>query len=261
MRRYLSLLTALAASWASSSHALIFGTDDRVAVSSAPGSLFAPVGFVFDRSSGRSTTAFLISACHILTARHLVGVKSEVQGLNFEFWLNVRGDPSQWKTVRAQVAADGGVPKGGQVVSSADWMLLRLSRCLGRKFGWVRMAKSPPRVGETIALAGYPVDRRSSDGVMVARNCQVRDIRGGMLLHDCDQQPGNSGAPVFRIVKMSGKSAIELVAMAVGGHSYGVPGASLVLPVTSYHPSYAHYAVLSETLLQDKEVRLHSRND
>lgn len=245
-RAVLLALAAAAAGWASSSAALVFGADDRQVVSTDPGSPFAPVGIVYGSPEAGYGTAFLVDDCYALTVQHAFGSSRSAVGRRIMFAGGVSGTPDRWRTSRAVVVADGGLEQApasdAYGMRSRDWALLRLSKCLGREFGFVTLTAAVPDATETVAMAGYPIDKPLSGGLQLDRSCRVRDERSGVLLHDCASLPGNSGSPMFRIVSAGGRQRLEVFAMNTAGHSYNTPGRDLVLPVTQYSAAYSNVA-------------------
>ncbi|MDB6098790.1 MAG: peptidase [Gammaproteobacteria bacterium] len=246
-----AILFALAASgttWADRSAALVFGRDDRQVVKSDPGSLFGPVGIVYGAAESRYATAFLVGDCYALTVQHAFGSVRSAVGRPIMFAAGVTGPAERWQTSRAKVVVEGGLeqlPHGTDAYAArtADWAILRLTKCLGRKFGVVKLNAELPRAQETIGMAGYPIDRPLSGGLLVDPSCHIRDSRSGVLLHDCATLPGNSGGPLFRIVSVGGRQTLEVFAVSEAGHSYNMSGADLVLPVTEYYSNYANVAL------------------
>lgn len=243
----LSAIVLVGCLTASRTEALIFGTDDRVSVQAKPHDLFGPVGIIFGMPEGGHATAFLVDDCHALTVQHAFGTRRAAVGRSVSFASGVHGPAKNWRVTSALVIADGGLDlrepaDDGFSIRKSDWALLKLDKCLGRMFGHVRVSSRLPDPDERIGVAGYPVDKPLSAGLIVDPSCLIRGTRSGVLLHDCSTLPGNSGSPLFRIVLDHGKKRLEVFAMNTAGHSYGVPGADLVLPVREYIPNYASVA-------------------
>jgi V8-like Glu-specific endopeptidase len=249
MRRSLIFLAAAVATavTATRTDALVFGLDDRVFIASDPHSPFGAVGIIFGMPEAGYATAFLVDECHALTVQHAFGAAKTAVGRKAVFAAGVKGSSKNWRISSATVVAEGGLqldPAPNDLFSQrkADWALLKLDKCLGRTFGFVKLSSKLPTEGEEIGVAGYPVDRSLSEGLVVDPSCFIRGTRSGVLLHDCSTMPGNSGSPLFRIVAEHGKNRLEVFAMNTAGHAYGVPGADLVLPVREYLPNYAGVA-------------------
>jgi V8-like Glu-specific endopeptidase len=253
MRRVSAILTHLftffasAAVWSDPSLALVFGPDHRRVVRTDPGSLFAPLGIVYGMPEVGYVTAFLIDDCYALTVQHAFGTARSAVGRQVVFAAGVRGPAKSWRLSRAVVVADGRLEQAERHeaygVRRADWAVLRLEKCLGRKFGYARLNPELPRPDEAIGMAGYPIDKPLSDGLVLDPSCHIRGSQAGVLLHDCAALPGNSGSPLFRVGFEGGHESLEVFAMDAAGHSFNGPGADLVRPVTQYYPNYANVAL------------------
>jgi V8-like Glu-specific endopeptidase len=228
--------------------ALIFGEDHRVGAPTDPKSLFGPVGIIYGMPEASYATAFLVDDCHALTVRHAFGDHASIIGREATFAANVRDDRKRWRKTGAVVVAEGGVShrETPSVIfgeRQSDWAILRLDKCLGRKFGHAELSSRAPSDSEIIGMAGFPVDRPLSDGIVVDPACRVREVQARILLHDCAMQPGNSGSPLYRVSWSGGHPHLEVFGMNVAGSSFGVPGANLKRPVRSYLRSYANVAI------------------
>ena len=250
-----SLSLVLALICTSEARSLVFLPDDRLSGHMLDGEGLTPIGVVDEGPEGYAT-AFLISECEALTVRHIFGSSTAILGRETTFYGNVFGHPRKWRQSKATVIAAGQPPKPNAAtpVSFTDWALLRLHQCLGKEFGYFSLSQRPATVGEPLEMAGFPSDRPLSQGVILDPLCYVRGFADGMALHDCAALPGNSGSPVFRR-KSDSQNRIEVVGMGSGAFSYGGPGASLKLPVTTYYPAYANRAVLSEMILSDRSFK------
>ncbi|WP_428150851.1 trypsin-like serine peptidase [Brevundimonas sp.] len=151
-------------------------------------------------------TGVLISTCHVLTARHVLG-DPRLDGETAEQRIDIRfhtlpisreaTDPGEAITRTAVVAAWG---RSGRLLD--DWALLRLDRpvesitplglaedaCCGAS-GWIENA-----------LAGYPADRfdPTAPAVWVDPDCgRLTRLANGVLATRCQATSGNSGGPVL----------------------------------------------------------------
>jgi V8-like Glu-specific endopeptidase len=214
----------------SGSDALIFGADDRMTVATAPGSPFGPVGIVYG-AGGEYATAFLVDDCHALTVQHVFGEHAPAKGRGAIVAFNVAGPPSSWATTRATAVAEGGIETNtasGIGARVNDWALLRLSKCLGKTYGHVRLSARLPASADPIGIAGYPDDRQFSEGLSIDTGCHVRAQRSLTLLHDCAALPGNSGSPLFRIVEENGTPILAVFAMSEAAHSASDLGRNVI---------------------------------
>ena len=246
---------------AGTSSALVFGQDNRLLVGNASNSAYAPIGIVYNLPAASYATAFMVGDCYAVTVRHAFEPGAALIGSRVKFAAGISADLKGWETTDAQIVAMGRRTTADEPSGNSDWALLRLSRCLGKKFGFALLSDRPIDQSRPFELAGFPSDRQLSGGLTVDPRCHVREFRGELALHDCATQPGNSGSPIFRIVRVDGMNRLEVVAMKVQGFSYGVPGATLTQPVTKYYSSYASVAVTSVTLRNGVEGVLNrSRN-
>ncbi|SLN45616.1 trypsin-like serine peptidase [Oceanibacterium hippocampi] len=85
----------------------------------------------------------------------------------------------------------------------ADWAILTLDAPLGRKLGYLGLARlerrnlAAAREGGAFALAGYPRVRRHA--LSLADDCELPGFVSGLELiaHRCPSMPGDSGAPLL----------------------------------------------------------------
>lgn len=225
--------------------AAVFGSDDRVAVTVSLGSAFSPIGVVYPASKSHYATGFLVDRCHVLTVKHVVGDNAPAQNKRLRFSVGPRPIKGKW-TSDGIVVADGNFrsranshePGQGR---HRDWLLLRLNRCLGAEFGFLRLGDERLRIGQLVESAGYPRDR-SLISPTIDPHCAVRAWVGSTVLHDCASRQGSSGGPIFRRVRQGASEVIEVVAM----HSAGVPDrgvrpfdyafSSIAIPIRSILP-------------------------
>jgi hypothetical protein len=100
-----------------------------------------------------------------------------------------------------------------------DWALLRLSKCLGKTYGHVRLSAQLPTTSDEIGIAGYPWDRPLSEGLSIDVGCHVRGVRSLTILNDCAALPGNSGSPLFWIGRENDRPVLNTFAMLEAAHS------------------------------------------
>lgn len=176
----------------------IYYRDDRIAVDNEPGSRFAAIGMmaVTDptrRGSVLRATAFIISQCHALTARHTL-IPYLARGRQGSITFR----PGGGAPVAARVAAVGQEPGYG-----ADWALLELDACLGRRIRPLSLDLRPPArvvaLREELFMAGFPLDRARLTPVMDP-SCRGQGLHADdfTLAHDCTGGSGMSGAPLMR---------------------------------------------------------------
>lgn len=181
-------------------------------------SLFSPVGLVIlrhrvgEEEARTYETAFLISNCYAMTARRVFEDDSSVTGRWVEYWADVQGDVSGWKGSLAQVVAEG-TPHPEIAINENDWILLRLKKCLGKKFGVVSFDASPPQLGAPYVLASFPTNKPLSRGVNLDRRCRILEIENGVAFHTCATNVGESGSPIVQITEKNGRKQLSLIAM------------------------------------------------
>jgi len=196
-----------------------FGRDDRVAVT-RPGAEFLPIGIVKGGKGVAYATGFLVGDCHVLTVKHAAGRVASVAGRRMTFRLPFAGRDG---SSAGSVVASGGLDLVGdpnRLDRREDWLLLRLDRCLGQRFGILalvdKLEKSGPiRTAGTDALfsAGFPIDQPWRRQLTIDPECRVRGGAGHLFVHDCSSLPGNSGSPIFKTVWRDGRASLGVLAM------------------------------------------------
>lgn len=231
----ISLLLALLAS-AQPAPAAIFGKDDRIVVASGLDRSFAPIGRVIGRAG--AGTGFLVSACHVLTVKHVFSDQHSAVGQRVEFRAAAGATGKSRRSILRSggtVVADGAFDgtrdwqdwAGGR---SADWMLVRLDSCLGKRLGTVELSPFEPEqtaaiVSAEIAAAGFPADRADADALVVDPSCRIRAWNAREWLHDCSTLPGNSGSPIFIESRSGGQRRLRVIAMVTAGWHWREPTA------------------------------------
>ena len=176
-----------------SASATIFGVDDRISASSRE---FAPIGVVTGGEKVVYGSGFLVDACSVLTARHVGGSVEDLVGKRLTF-------QSGSLASEGRVVAAGPLQAGPSESRSIgkDWMIVRLSRCLGSQIGFLRLSTAAAvfagRHEFKVEAAGFPRDRPIAAGVSIDPNCRVLWVGGGRIAHDCATIAGNSGGPLL----------------------------------------------------------------
>ena len=168
--------------------AAIFDRDDRMAAT------LNPVGIVTGGEKVYYGSGFLIDRCNVLTARHVAGNVFIVVGRRLVF--RVGRSASRGTVVAAGPFQDILSPSRS---IGADWMLVRLDRCLGRKLGFLRVMSALDAYAAERGAgdAGFPRDRPMLPGPTVDADCRVLWVGGGRMAHDCATIAGNSGGPIL----------------------------------------------------------------
>jgi hypothetical protein len=174
------------------------------------------VGVLHHADSGAGGTAFLVSSCHIATAYHVafaVGRKTHTaqvetaqprigHAADFLIGLNPRVASSFAVRTRARVVAFGRFSTSDFEGMAGDWAILRLDHCLGRKYGYLKVARpDPDNPMPTGALmtVGFPRSRATHPGITVESGCRARDHGpvAALVGVDCAFESGMSGGPVL----------------------------------------------------------------
>lgn len=207
---FLSILTLAAPAAAAT-----FDRDDRVAITS-PDAQLLPIGIVRGGRGIAYATGFLVDNCHVLTVKHAAGRVATVAGRRMRFHLPLASPDS---VSAGSVVAAGAldlVADPNRLDRSQDWLLLRLDRCLGRRFGSLALEEhGPDRRANSGALfsAGFPNDQPRRRQLTIDPACRVRGGSGPVMIHDCSSHPGNSGSPIFAIISRGGRLVIAVLAM------------------------------------------------
>jgi V8-like Glu-specific endopeptidase len=220
----------------------VFDRDDRISVSGAQGSLYSPIGIVYPISKKHYATGFLVDRCNVLTVKHVVGDDASAENRVLYFSVGPGTLKGKW-TAKGIVVANGKFrmrdsedePGQGRV---RDWLLLRLDRCLGDEFGYLRPGDAAT-MGQVVEAVGFPRDR-SLTSPTLDPSCKIRASVGGTVLHDCASRPGASGGPIVRRVRRGEDETLEVIAI----HTAGVPDKG----VRSFDYAYSSIAVPIQTI-------------
>lgn len=200
------------------------GRDPRVVQSQVgAGRPYAPIGQLLTKDeftlgdgasakTGRSfSTATLISPCYVLASAHGAlprkGDMSEFQDLLFRA---VTPDGTGFAETAAWPVAWGRTRRFAD-----DWVLVHLTRCEGRRLGWVKVseARLPDLANKPLETAGFPADK-DMKRLWRHAGCKVMgfEMALGLLSTDCAAKEGASGSPL--LMKGAG-GALEMVGMVV----------------------------------------------
>ena len=236
---------------ASPINAVIFDNDDRVQVSTAPGSIYSPIGIASGAPETRYATATLVDRCHVLTSQHIFGTRRSPLGQRLWF-SEAPGSTPRLRSAGTVIAAGGmerfSRPEQDYEARARDWLLIRLDACLGSVLGSAELS-IPANSAELdhVENAGFPVDKGLNHGLTVDPSCEVRSVWKLVWLHDCATRVGNSGGPIFRIVRDSPKPHLEVYAIESGGwpiggiHSFNAEFANQATPVSQILPYIKQY--------------------
>ena len=212
---FLSLLLGVAGSATAS----IFGADDRMVVSHAQGSPYSPIGLVYHAGSDSYGTGLLVDSCHVLTAQHIAaGAPGLLRKERLEFLAGETDDGAFVTRTGAIVVESGGFTEV-QWNRDADWLLLKLDQCLGRRFGHAQLRESAPD-SPSFQSAGFPSDRLFLRGRLVLDpRCRLVGEANGLWLHTCAGIAGNSGGPLFQLRKA--REGVVMEVFAIQAAAYG----------------------------------------
>jgi len=208
--------------------------------------IFRSVGMLVQPEEGGGGTAFLVSSCHIVTAYHVaipqrrstvdgnVGTVRAKVGKFAEFVIGP--DPASPGTFathsRATVVAFGKFSADSFDGMAGDWAILRLDECLGKQFGFLRIARperdSPMPRGELMTV-GFPRSRAKEPGITVETGCRARDHGpvAGLVGVDCAFEAGMSGGPVLEKQSSGSWLVVGLIQQATGGTDRLLPSYSM----------------------------------
>lgn len=243
MRRLLFGLLLAAAITGAASPGYGKATDDRVARLREPETPMGAIGMVLrlDADGSEAGTGFLVSACHVLTAGHVVagatGISTDQVLLFFAGTGNL--GPGDLKAdyfgslspARPVVWGDYQEVKQGSTEERVaafrrnnwgDWALLKLDRCLGEEtitpLGLLPITtRDFMRAGgvRPVTAVGLPADR-PNDKLTVDPAClMLGQVNSAGWQHDCITMPGNSGGPVLAAKPEPGEKWPRVLAITV----------------------------------------------
>ncbi len=232
------------AAWAAQANIFVA---DRRQQSDASLPVLRSVGQLHHARSGVGGTAFLIGACHVLTAHHVAlpqdlaaaaGRDGSVRGgraAAAQFLIGA--DPTRPRqfasSSRARVVAAGRFSGADYAGMAGDWALLKLDVCLGRRYGYLKLARpdaDQPMPTGVLMVAGYPRSRAHLPGITVERGCRSRDHgpASGLVGVDCAFESGMSGAPVLEHRHGRGWQVVGLVQQTLGSVEGILPAYSML---------------------------------
>jgi hypothetical protein len=208
--------------------------------------LFRSVGVLHHTGSGAGGTAFLVGPCHVLTAFHVAFMRSRDSasgrvavsparvGHAADFLIGLDPSvPGRFKTrTRARVVAFGAYSDADYPGMAGDWAILRLDRCLGEAYGYLKLAPArndgAPPDGELMTI-GFPRSRGQRAGVAVERGCHARDHGPvpGLFGVDCAFENGMSGGPVLERSGNLGWRVTGIVQQSLGAVDQVLPAYSM----------------------------------
>jgi Trypsin-like peptidase domain len=210
--RYLLICCTILLFLPAPSHGATFGQDDRIAVT-RPDAAFLPIGVVKGGKHVAHATGFLVSDCHVLTVKHAAGRVGNVMGRRMTFRLPSAGRDGTSAGIVVAAGELDLVADPDRLDRSKDWLLLRLDRCLGGRFGSLSLGQSGSPSSRTLMSAGFPSDRSWRRQLTIDPQCRLRGTPLGLFVHDCSSLPGNSGSPIFTTTWRDGQPSLVVIAM------------------------------------------------
>jgi len=220
--------------------------------------IFRSVGMLVHPQAGGGGTAFLVSRCHVVTAYHVAFLKERdpVTGIietvpgkvghAAEFVIGPHPEiPERFITrARATVVEFGNFSDASFDGMAGDWAILRLDECLGKKFGFLKYARtgfdSPMPRGDLMTI-GFPRSRARQAGITVETGCRARDHGPveGLMGVDCAFEAGMSGGPVLERQIDGSWLLVGLIQQSTGGTDKLLPSYSMayrnqVVAVTAF---------------------------
>ncbi len=207
----------------------IIGADQRLPLMSReyPWSTVGKVVMISKSGKEYSCTGTLIGKSLVLTNAHCVYEQDRLFTKMY-FLPNLVNGRLRNKSDVAVVTNVLAGTNQPNVESADDWAILSLNKPLGEKYGFLRWRSVPlavlQRYKNRLSVAGYASDypdpRVYSDLAAgkgytagVHLKCSVLGEKEGMLVHDCDTNPGASGSALI--------SRIDGVYQIVGLHAAG----------------------------------------
>jgi hypothetical protein len=195
---------------------------------------------------GGGGTAFLVGRCHIVTAHHVAipAVRDPVTGRavpsqravaqGAEFFVGPKpAAPGTFAArARATVVAAGRFSADRFEGTAGDWAILRLDRCLGDAFGFLRYdrhGRDQPLPAGDLMTIGFPRSRAEQAGITAETGCQARDYGPvpGLLGVDCAFEAGMSGGPVLEKQGDGTWLVIGLIQQSTGASEQVLPAYSM----------------------------------
>jgi V8-like Glu-specific endopeptidase len=200
--------------------------------------------------SGRTVedagSGVLVTPCHIMTARHVLGPKpsggsEETRSFTVSLpaTVDVGGTVSGFSSQKATLAVEGGQRRTRRNALLDDWAFLELQvPVLGNRTVKVfDQTCCTPRALRA-ALAGFPIDKSdtASPEMWIDPECAVIEkLANRMIAIDCEATSGNSGGPLM-VLKEDGwrLAAILTRAPSPGAKGSGVGFEKFAIPVDRF---------------------------
>ena len=214
------------------SNRAIIGEDQRLPMMSReyPWSTVGKIVMISKDKKEYSCTGTLIGKSLVITNAHCVYDQSGKLFPNVFFLPNLINGRLRSKNDVASVRNILTGTNNPNLRSADDWAILELDKPLGEKYGFLKWRTVPlallQRYKNRLTVAGYSgdyPDPKTYSGLEFAAGkgytagvhlkCSVLGEKDGMLVHDCDTNPGASGSALI--------SKIDGVYQIVGLHAAG----------------------------------------
>ena len=214
------------------SNRAIIGDDQRLPMMSReyPWSTVGKIVMIGKDNKEYSCTGTLIGKSLVITNAHCVYDQSGKLFPNVFFLPNLINGRLRSKNDVASVRNILTGTNNPNLQSADDWAILELDKPLGEKYGFLKWRTVPlallQRYKNRLTVAGYSgdyPDPKAYSGLEFAAGkgytagvhlkCSVLGEKDGMLVHDCDTNPGASGSALI--------SKIDGVYQIVGLHAAG----------------------------------------
>lgn len=158
-------------------------------------------------------TAFLIAPDLVITSRHCAIAQDQASDVTRASRYRIY---MEYQNANQPGPLSSLIKKVELEAVDLDLLVLRLSRPLGKRYGWLKLADQVPEGPQEIWIIQHPKGRAKE----IAKQANAIPQRYEQVIHyTADTEPGSSGSPVFC------RGSNEVVAMhhaAVGSFNEGV---------------------------------------
>jgi len=218
-----------------------FGYDDRQAERRSKHTQLGAIGMLYNKQYKTAGTAFLVSKCYILTNHH-VGLP-EGNKVSSKFFV---GNFTKTKRGDSSTATPVMWGKFTKQDPSQDWALLKLNKCLGKKYQYIKLKKlsykKARKKGTRLRMAGQPGTKRISR-IWTDPNCAIKGktkYSKEIWYHSCSSNKGSSGSPIYYI---DGYNQYRAIALNMGHFIVDKKHQRYDNTVGKYSNRYANLAV------------------
>lgn len=152
-------------------------------------------------------TGFLISPCHVLTNIHVAFIDplQARDGSLVYFSVGQTGSlmrPFKENNISGEVVAHGKYD-GTYLTANEDWVVVRLSKPVGKSFGYFPLMQGSASAVENLSVltAGFPAVKTEQQGfanIWADLQCHILGVTiYGYASHTCQTSGGQSGSPIL----------------------------------------------------------------